>query len=125
MVRLTQMALSTHGGVLSRPGKYLRDHRYRITLWIAAPEGLLVFLHVIPHLVIYILAVVAMVFWLTAARTYRSNTARQVSWIFAASQALAVLVPILLFFAKWIAILSITALAVIALVFLFTERERA
>ena len=119
------MALSTHGGVLSRPGKYLRDHRYRITLWIAAPEGLLVFLRVINHWVIYVLAVIAIVFWVTAARRYRSNTARQVSWIFAASQALAVLVPIFLFFAKWIAILSITVLAVGALVFLFTERDRA
>ena len=119
------MALTSHGGALSRPGKFLRDHRYRITLWIAAPEGLLVFVHVIPHLAMYILAVVAMAFWVTAARRYRSSTARQVSWIFAASQTLAVLVPIFLFFAKWIAILSLSVFAVIGLIILFAERERA
>jgi hypothetical protein len=72
----------------------------------------------------YALAIVAMAFWVTAARRYRSSTARQLSWIFAASQALAVLVPILLFFAEWIAIVSITIVAVVALVILFAERER-
>ena len=30
-------------------GRWLRDHRYRLTLWIAAVEGLLVFVHVIPR----------------------------------------------------------------------------
>ena len=119
-----EMAISSQSGTLSKPGKFLRDKRYRLTLWISAIEGLLVFVHVIPHLVMYILAIIAMAFWVTAARRYKSDTARQVSWIFAASQTLAVLVPIFLFFAKWIAVLSISVLAVIGLVILFAERER-
>jgi hypothetical protein len=109
---------------LSKPAKYLRAHRLRITLWIAAPEGLLLLIHVIPHLAVYVLAVVAIAFWITTARRYRSNVARQASWIFAASQALAVLVPIVLIVAKWAAVTAIAILAVVALVFLFAERER-
>jgi hypothetical protein len=110
---------------VSRPAKYLRDHRFRLTLWIAAVEGLLSVLHVIPSYVIYIVAVVAIIFWASAARRYRSATARNVSWIFAASQACAVLVPIALFFVKWLAIGAVAVIAVVALVILFAERERS
>src|SRR5579871_633371 len=110
---------------VSRPARYLREHRYRFTLWTAAIEGLLVVVHVIPHLAVYALAVIAIGFWVTAARRYRSATARNISWIFAASQALAVLIPVFLFIAKAIAIGAIAIIAVVALIILFAERERA
>ncbi len=121
--------MSTSANVLehgdSKPARYLRVHRFRITLWIAADEGLLVLLQRDP-----------------APRGLRprdrrgrvlvpgrpastsSATARQVSWIFAASQAIAVLVPIVLTIAKWAAIVAIAITAVVALVILFAERER-
>ena len=120
------MATSVLEQRLSKPAKYLRDHKLRITLWIAAPEGLIVVLGVISGFkyVVYVLAVVAIAFWLAIARNYRSNVARQASWIFAASQALAVLVPIVLIIAKWAAITAIAILAIVALVLLFAERER-
>ena len=108
----------------SKPALYLRSHRLRITAWIAAPEGLLVLIHVIPHLAIYLLAVVGIAFWFTTARRYQSPAARQISWIFAASQTLAVLVPIVLIIAKWAAITAIGILALIALVFLFIEHKK-
>ena len=82
------MALTSKANVSSRSSEYLRVHRYRITLWIAAIEGLLVLLHVIPHIAVYVLAIVALAFWVLAARNYSSTTARQLSWIFAASQCL-------------------------------------
>jgi hypothetical protein len=119
------MALTSKANVSSRSSEYLRVHRYRITLWIAAIEGLLVLLHVIPHIAVYVLAIGALAFWVLAARNFSSTTARQLSWIFAASQCLVLLVPILLFFAKWIAILSITAVAVAALFILFADRDRS
>ena len=118
------MALTSNAGALSKPGRYLREHRYRLTLWTAAIEGLLVFVHVIPHLMMYVLAVVAILFWLSTARKYQSFTARQLSWVFAASQSLAVLVLIVLFIAKAVAITLIAIFAVIALIVLFAERER-
>jgi hypothetical protein len=46
------------------------------------------------------------------------------SWIFAASQAAAVLVPIVWFLAKTAAIVAIAIIAVVALIYLFTEREQ-
>jgi len=109
----------------SRPAKYLRDHRFRLTLWTAAIEGFLVFVHVIPHLVIYVLAIAAIGFWALLGRNYRSPLARNAGWIFAASQALAVLIPVALFVLKWVAVGAIAIIAVVALVILFAERPRS
>ena len=111
---------------LSRPGEYLRKHRLRLTLWIAVVEGLLVVVHLLSHLVVYALAAVALAFWFGIARTYKSAVARQAAWVFAASQAIAVLVPIVWVITKWfVAIVLVVAIAVAALYFLFTERGRA
>ena len=111
---------------VSRPAKYLRDHRYRLTFWIAAVEGLLVVFRVISSVwLVYAVAIIAIGFWMTAARKYRSATARNASWIFAASQALAVLIPIALEILKWVAFAGVALIAVAALVILFAERGRA
>lgn len=111
---------------MSKPGEYLRRHRLRLTLWIAAVEGLLVLVHLIPRLVLYALAAVALAFWFAAARNYKSALARQAGWVFAASQALAVLVPIVWAVTKlFVAIAVVAVIAVAALIFLFTEREKA
>jgi hypothetical protein len=108
----------------SKPARYLREHRFKLTFWVAAVEGLLVFVGIIPHLAVYALVVVAILFWAGMARNYRSGLARNAAWIFAASQALAVLIPVFLFVVKWAAITAIAVIAVVALVILFAERDR-
>ena|SRR5581483_7291933 len=111
---------------LSRPGGYLRQHRVRITLWVAVLEGLLVVAHVVPRYAVYALAAVALIFWFAFARNYKSSVARQSSWIFAASQAVAVLVPIVWAVTKlFIAIAIVVGIAVAALYFLYAERNKA
>jgi hypothetical protein len=47
---------------------------------------------------------------------------RQVSWLFAVSQLLVLLVPVVLTIAKWVAIGVISILAIAALFVLFRER---
>ena len=102
----------------------LRANRLRITQWIAAIEGVLVLVGAIPHLVVYLLAIVATGFYVAVGRNYTSPTARSLTWIFAGSQLLTVLVPIILFFAKTIAIIAIVGLAVVGLLILFTDRGK-
>jgi FtsH-binding integral membrane protein len=109
--------------LVTTPGISLRQNRIKIALWIAFVEGLLVLLGVIPHWLVYVLAAVAIAFWAGAGRNYKSNLGRQVSWVFAASQAAAVLVPIVWFLAKTAAIIAIAIIAIVALIYLFTERE--
>jgi hypothetical protein len=109
----------------SKPSRYLREHRLRLTIWIGAIEGVLTLLGLLPHLAVYLLAAVAIGFWAFVGRKYESATARQLSWIFAASQAIAVLIPSVLHIARWIAITAVIIAAAVGLVILFTERDKA
>jgi FtsH-binding integral membrane protein len=106
-------------------GISLKQNRIKIALWIAVAEGLLVLVGLIPHWLVYGLAAVAVAFWALAGRNYKSHFARQASWIFAASQAATVLIPIVWFLAKTAAIIAIAIIAVVALIYLFTERDHS
>jgi hypothetical protein len=109
-----------HGS--SRPSRWLRERRLRLTLWIAAFEGLLYLFHALHWWAAVALAVIAVGFWWFAGRSSRSDAVRQVAWIFAASQLLVLCVPIALGIVKLVAVAVIALLAVAALIFLFTER---
>ena len=110
-----------HGS--SRSGRWLREKRLRITLWIAAVEGLLYLFHALHWWAAVVLAVIAVGFWWYAGRTSRSYSVRQASWIFAASQLLVLCVPLALALVKAVAIAVIAILAIVALFMLFRERS--
>jgi hypothetical protein len=106
----------------SKQRGYLREHRLRIAIWIGAVEGALALILGNLHIAVYVLAAVAILFWAFVGRKYESGTARDLSWIFAASQAIAVLVPATLHIFKLLAIGVIVIAAVVGLVILFTDR---
>jgi hypothetical protein len=105
------------------PGRWLRERRMRLTLWITLVEGLLYLVHVLHWWEAVVLAAIGVGFWWYAGRSSRSDLIRQGSWIFAASQLLVICVPIGLAILKAIAIGVIAVLAIIALFFLFRERK--
>jgi hypothetical protein len=109
-----------HGS--SRPGRWLRGKRLRITLWVAAIEGLLYVVHVLHWWEAAALAAIAVLFWWYAGRQHQSDVLRQSSWIFAVSQLLVLCVPIALTVVRAVAIGVVALLAIAALIFLFTER---
>jgi hypothetical protein len=109
-----------HGS--SRPGRWLRARRFRLTLWIAAIEGLLYLLGVFNWWIVVALAAIAVLVWMYAGRTSRSDMIRQATWVFAVSQLLVLCVPIAFWIVKAVAIGLVVLLAIAALVFLFTER---
>jgi hypothetical protein len=109
-----------HGS--TRSGRWLREHRLRFTLWIAAFQGLLYIFHVLHWWEAVALAVIAVGFWWYVARAHRSDALREIGWIFAASQLLVLCVPVALSIVKAIAIGVIALLAIGALIFLFRER---
>jgi cation transport ATPase len=110
-----------HGS--SRSGRWLRERRFRLTLWIAAVEGLLYLFHALHWWAAVVLAVIAVSFWWFAGRTSRSYSVRQASWIFAATQLLVLCVPLALGLVKAVAIAVIALLAVVGLFLLFSERS--
>jgi hypothetical protein len=106
----------------TRSGRWLRERRLRFTLWIAAFEGLLYLFHALNWWAAAGLAIVAVGFWWYVGRTNRSDTLRQISWIFAASQLLVLCVPMALALFKLAAIIVISILAIVALFVLFRDR---
>ena len=114
--------LVDHGS--SRPGRWLRARRVRIALWTAVAEAIVVALfHGVTRWTVIVLAIIAVAAYVAAGRNARSDVARQVSWIFAASQILAALAGILAFFFLWLAIVVAVIAGLVALFFLFIDRK--
>jgi hypothetical protein len=110
-----------HGS--TRTGRWLRDNRLRIALWIAVIEGLLVLVDAIPWGIALAIAAALILFWLFVGRELHVDSARQASWIAAASQVFVVLIPVFVFVLKAVAVVALAILAIVALVLLFRDRR--
>jgi hypothetical protein len=109
----------------TRVGRWLRERRLRLTLWVAVIEGLLVALtHDLTRWTVLVIAVIVLAFYMVAGRQLRWDVARQLSWIAAASQALAILVIIVAFILGLVAVVLVALFAVAALVYLFSDYRR-
>jgi hypothetical protein len=109
----------------TRTGRWLRERRLRLALWVAVIEGLLV--AITPDLTkwtVIVIGTILLAFYMVAGRRMGWDVARQLSWIAAASQSLAILVVIFAFVLKLVAIVAIVLLAIAALVYLFTDYKR-
>lgn len=110
-----------HGS--SRAGRWLHERRVRSSLWIAALESLVVlFSHDITKWTVIVLAVVGVAAYL-GGRESKSQLVREVLWIFATSQLLAVIGVVLAWIVKWAVIMAAVVFAVLGLVYLFLDRR--
>jgi hypothetical protein len=96
----------------TRTGRWLRERRIKIALWTAVVEGLIV------------LAVIVLAFYIVAGRSFKWDVARELSWVAAASQVLAIFVVIFAFILKLIAIVIIIGFALAALVYLWADHRQ-
>lgn len=109
----------------TRTGRWLRDRRIRLTLWVAVIEGLIAaFSADIGRWTILVMAVIVLAFYVVAGRHLNWDVARELSWIAAASQVLAILVVIFAFILKLVAIVVIVGFALFALFYLFSDRRQ-
>jgi hypothetical protein len=113
--------LLEHG--TTRAGRWLRENRIRIAIWIAVAEGLLVLVGAIPKFAAIVIALLAIVSYFSFARRLTWHTGRQVVWIAAASQAIVALVPVLAIIVGTLALVAVGVIAVVALVLLFSDRH--
>jgi hypothetical protein len=121
-VAYSQPAIEAGG---TRIGRWLRERRLRITLWVAVIEGLIAaFSADIGRWTIIAMAVVVLAFYVLAGRNLKWDVARELSWIAAASQVIAILVVIFAFILKLIAIVVIVGIALVALFYLFSDRRQ-
>jgi hypothetical protein len=108
----------------TRTGRWLGERRLRVALWIAVVEGIVVAVSpAVSRWTVIALAVVTLALYMLVFRNIRMAALRQISWIAAASQLLALLVVVLAFFLTWLAILAIVAFAALALVYLILDRR--
>ena len=105
----------------SLTGRWLRERRLRLALWIAVAEGLLA-VFVIPRYAVALLAAAAIAFHFWVGRRLRVDAARQISWIAATSQALVALVPALVIVVGTFALVAVALLALVALIALLSDR---
>ena len=112
-------------GGSTRIGRWLRERRLRLALWVAVIEGLLV--AITPDLTkwtVLVIGTILLAFYIVAGRNMRWDVGRQLTWIAAASQALAILVVILAFVLKLVAIVAVVIFALVALAYLFSDSRR-
>lgn len=101
---------------------WLWTNRVKIALGIAIFEGLLVaFEKDFSRITVIVIAVPIILFYLLAGRTVDSRIGREISWVLAASQALAVVAVILAFILGWLALLLAGIFAAVALYLLFHD----
>jgi hypothetical protein len=103
-------------------GRWLRERRLRIAVWIAVVEGILLLVQAIPRLLTLGIAIVIVLGYFWLGHRIRSTTVRDIGWIAAVSQALVMLVPILAIVVGTLALIGVAILAVFALILLFTRR---
>ena len=78
---------------------WLRENRLKVALGIAVAEGLFVALEEdFSQLTVIVIAIPVILFWLLAGRTLDSELGREISWILAMSQALAVVAAVVAMF---------------------------
>jgi hypothetical protein len=110
-----------HGS--SRAGRWLEARRVRASLWVAVGESLVVlFSHGVTKWTVVALAVISVFAWI-AGRDNRSQVIRELLWILAASQLLALIAVIVGVIVKWALILAVIVFAVGGLIYLFREHR--
>jgi len=71
----------------TRMGRWLRERRIRLALWVAVIEGLLVAVTAdLTKWTVLVIAAILLGFYVVAGRHLRWDVGRQLSWIAAASQ---------------------------------------
>src|SRR5262245_1171772 len=112
---MTDLPVVEHGA--SRSGRWLRERRLRIALAIALVEAIIVaFDESVSRWTVILVAVAALAIYLWGRRSVRNDTARQVIWIVAASQALAVTAVLLAFIVGTFVLVLAALFALVALV---------
>ncbi|HEV3478390.1 MAG TPA: hypothetical protein VG144_02965 [Gaiellaceae bacterium] len=107
----------------TRAGRWLRDHRLKVALWIAVVEAVLVVLDQLSGWLALGIAGAVLAFYVFVGRSVRSDVVRQLSWIAALSQVLVALVPVLVIVIGTIALVAVALLAIVALVALLSDRR--
>jgi len=109
----------------TRMSRWLGERRLRLALWIAVLEGIVVAVRGdISRWTVVVIALAVLGIYMATRDRVQWDAGRQVIWIVAASQVMALLVVILAFFVGVIALVLVAGFAILALVYLFSDLKR-
>ena len=109
---------------MSSSHSWLRSRRNRFAFWIAAAEAIVVAVfHGASDFAVMAIGAVAVAAYWFWGRNSRSDTVRQLTWIFAASQALAFVAALLAVIIGTLVLIVAGIFAAVALFILFTDRR--
>ena len=102
---------------------WLRENRLKVALGIAVAEGLFVALEEdFSRVTVIVIAIPVVLFWLLAGRSLDSELGREISWILAMSQALAVVAAIVAILIPAIALVLAGIFGAVAAYLLYHDR---
>ena len=104
-------------------GHWIRERRLRLALLIGLVESLLVVWGGLGWFWVLALAAVAVALHVFVGRAARYHALRELAWILAASQLIAVIVPVLWVVAKFVAVVILVAMAAVLLLMLLMDRR--
>lgn len=104
-------------------GLWLQQRRLRLAMLIGLVESVLVVAGGLRWFWVLALAALAIALYVLVARGVRFRALREIAWIFAASQLIAVIVPVLWEVAKFLAIVILVLMAALLLVMLLLDRR--
>jgi hypothetical protein len=110
-----------HGS--NRFGRALRENRLKLALVLAVAEGVLVLVGQIRWWVVVLLAIAAVVLYVSRGRQARREEIREGTWILAVSQLAVVLVPAFALVLTAFAFFVLVVFAIVALVILLRDRR--
>jgi len=109
----------------TRMSRWLRERRLRLALWIAVLEGIVVAVRGdISRWTVVVIAALVLLVYMSLRERINWDAGRQILWIVAASQVMALLVVILAFVVGVIALVLVGLFALVALVYLFSDLRR-
>lgn len=104
-------------------GLWLQARRLRLALFIGLVESLAVLLGGVGWFIVLAVAAAATALYIFVGRDIRYHVLRELAWIAAASQLIAVIVPVLWEVVRFLAIIVLVVMAVILLAILLMDRR--
>jgi hypothetical protein len=106
----------------SPSARWLHERRISLAIGVAILEGILIVAGELSKALAVIVAIAVVVGFFTLADRLRPGVGREIAWIAAASQAIVMLVPLLVLVIGTLTLIAIAAIGILALALLFSRR---
>jgi hypothetical protein len=102
--------------------RWLRERRISLAIGVAILEGVLIVAGELSKALALIVAIAVVVGYFMLSDRLKPGVGREIAWIAAVSQAIVMLVPLLVFVIGTLTLIAIAVIAVVALILLFSRR---